>query len=44
MLSLKPQLSLSKNQLFIAHDEERKKIAATGHEYVLTNYATENFW
>jgi|ETNmetMinimDraft_35_1059890.scaffolds.fasta_scaffold08471_3 hypothetical protein len=25
MLSLKPQLSLNKNQLFIAHDGERKK-------------------
>ena len=43
MLSWKPQLSLKKINYF-THNEERKKIVAVGHEYVLTNYATENFW
>jgi len=29
---------------YLAHDEEREKIAAAGHEFALANYAAEHFW
>ena len=29
---------------FLAHDDEREKIAAAGHEFALANYSPEHFW
>jgi len=29
---------------FLAHDQEREKIAAAGHDFALANYAAEHFW
>ncbi len=29
---------------FLAHDEERQKIAAAGHEFAMENYTAEHFW